>query len=68
MTEPILNYEDPAGDTAWYDWLQAKDDEQLRGYWDYVRNWAPAQDPQADPDAMQLKYELAGQEMDRRGL
>lgn len=69
MTEPVLDYGDPASDTAWYAWLQAKDDQQLTAYWQYVRNWSPAQDhPSADPDVMQMKYELTAQLMDERKL
>lgn len=68
MTEPVLDYSNPDADTTWYDWLCAKDDAQLQAYWQFIRNWAPSDDPAADPDAMQLKYELTAQLMDERGL
>jgi hypothetical protein len=69
MTEPVFVYCDPTTDRAWFEWLQAKDDKQLAAYWEYIRNWTPARDhPSGDPDAMQLKYELTAQEMDRRKL
>lgn len=68
MTEPVLDYGDPASDTAWYAWLQAKDDQQLTAYWEYVRNWKPAKGIDYTADAMQLKYELTAQLMDERKL
>lgn len=69
MTEPVLDYGNATTDENWYTWLQAKDDKQLAAYWRYVRDWSPAQDHlSADPDAMQMKYELAAQLMDERGL
>jgi hypothetical protein len=69
VTEPVLIYCDPTTDRAWFEWLQAKDDKQLAAYWEYIRNWTPARDhPSGDPDAMQMKYELTAQEMDRRKL
>lgn len=67
MTEPVFKYDDPATDEAWYAWLQAKDDKQLTAYWEFVKHWSPA-DSTDDPDAMQMKYELTAQEMDRRKL
>lgn len=69
MTEPFLDYGNPASDTAWYAWLQAKGDKQLTAYWEYVRNWSPAVGcPEEDLDAVQLKYELTAQLMSERGL
>jgi len=68
MTEPVFSYEDPASEAAWFAWLQDKSDQELTHYWHYIRNWAPADDPRENPDDMQMKYELAAQEMDGRGL
>lgn len=69
MTEPVLDYGDSSTDTPWYEWLGSKDDAQLTAYWEFIREWSPAQAlvPE-DPDAMQLKYEMAAQLMSQRGL
>jgi hypothetical protein len=68
MTEPVFDHNDPRTDTAWYAWLQAKDDKQLAAYWKFIKSWSPARNPGADADVMQMKYELAAQLMDKRKL
>jgi hypothetical protein len=70
MTEPVITYDDPTTDRAWFEWLQAKDNEQLIAYWDFVSHWSPTQETwtSSDPDEIQVKYELTAQEMDRRKL